>query len=275
MEPGIVAAGYGFPEYCIEIFNTKETGVIKKLKGHTKSITALMYMPAQQTLVSASCDQYLKGWKLDQEEPIWTIKAHQNFIFGLARLEDDIFATSSHDKFIKIWKMGKNTPRAVLYGHSDAVWCVVGLQEPEMLASCSADGRIIIWDYESAEAIRRIKAHKDQVNQIVTHQENMLISASDDNTVKLWDWKTGEMIAQLLNIQNPVWGVLVAHDNETLFCYGEQANVVIYNMRESTVINVLYGFDQSVKTMIETLDNFVVSGSYDYKVRYWNCIKME
>lgn len=274
MEPGFLAVGYGFPEYNIEIWDTKSMKIEKSLRGHTKSVSNMIYLPAHKTLVSTSCDQYIKGWAIDKTEPLWTIKSHQNFVFALCKLTDDVFATGSHDKLIKIWKIGKNTPRNILHGHTEAVWSIIPLPEKEVIASCSGDGRIIIWDYESAESLRRIRAHKDQINQIVAYKETKIISASDDCTVKMWDWKTGEMDRQLVNIQNPVWGILVAHDENTLMCYGEQANVVIYNIETGELITVLYGFDHMVKAILETSDKFIITGSYDCKVRYWNSVQI-
>jgi WD40 repeat protein len=270
-----LAAGYGFPEFSVEIWDTKEMKSLKVLQAHSKSVTALVYLKDQKILLSGSCDMYVYAWNIEETEPLWNYKAHEGYIFTMIDLGEGMWASGSHDKTIKIWKAGDYEHKAVIYGHSDPVWCIVKLQEPDLIASCSADGYIFVWDYEGQESIKRIKAHKDQVNQIVAYRKSELISCSDDSTVKLWDWKKGELISQLLTTQSPIWGVLVAHDNETLFCYGEQANVVVYNMPDAQVINILYGFDQMIKSMIQTSEHFLVTGSYDFKIRYWHSVKVK
>ncbi|KAL5340668.1 WD40-repeat-containing domain protein [Aspergillus crustosus] len=86
----------------------------------------------------------------------------QNFLNGGRALGDGWVFSGGQDASVRVWERGRVDPKATLDGHSDAVWglCVLpgtagsvfgdssshyGGPDRVVLASGSADGRIIIW----------------------------------------------------------------------------------------------------------------------------------
>mmetsp|Transcript_614 Transcript_614/g.550 ORF Transcript_614/g.550 Transcript_614/m.550 type:complete len:348 (+) Transcript_614:1078-2121(+) len=278
-----IAAAMGFPDFYILILDLKTLKIEKTLRGHIKSVTNLMMMRHEEKdiLVSTGCDMFIKGWDMAKEpedgfvDSEWSIKGHNEYIFGLTKINDELYATSSHDKTVKVWKMGKNAERYVLSGHSGPVWSVIRLQDQMKLASASAEGRIFIWDYEAEEATLRIKAHSNQINCIIPYKKTQIMSCGDDGLVKISDWETGETLKEVvLNAHSELWGIHLAHDDDTLFCWGIKNDVLIFSIGERKLLPSLTGFDESVKAFLRTSNNYIVTGSYDYRIRTFNSITL-
>src|SRR5262249_37579384 len=83
-------------------------------------------------------------------------------------------------------------------GHSMSITSVAFSPDGEMLASCSRDHRIVLWDLAQARAVRSWKAHDEVVHDVVfTPDGRGLVSVGkDDGSVKLWDLASGSVKAQ-------------------------------------------------------------------------------
>ena len=73
------------------------------------------------------------------------------------------------------------------------------------LASGSYDNTIKIWDTNTGNEIRTLKAHTDYVRSLVVLNNGYLASGSYDNTIKIWDTNTGNEIRTLKGHTSHVW----------------------------------------------------------------------
>ena len=74
-----------------------------------------------------------------------------------------------------------------------------------ILASGSADMKIILWDISSGKNIRTIKEHQDKI-QIVRWnrcEDNVLLSGSFDKTIKLFDMRS-EAEGMSIKVKNDI-----------------------------------------------------------------------
>src|SRR5688572_29014888 len=118
-----------------------------------------------------------------------TIKAHEAAVYDVAFSPDgSILATSSTDKLAKLWDWKAEMPaeKAKLDGHGDAVWGVAWSKDG-LLATCSADRKIKLWNAEGKEQAT-LEGHKDWVSDVAFSADGKtLASASHDRTARLWD----------------------------------------------------------------------------------------
>lgn len=79
--------------------------------------------------------------------------------------------------------------RFSLTGHRSPVTRVIFHPVYSIIASCSEDSTIKVWDYESGEFERSLKGHTDSVQDIAfDKQGKMLVSCSADMSIKVWEF---------------------------------------------------------------------------------------
>lgn len=86
-----------------------------------------------------------------------------------------------------------------------------------MLATGSADGRIMLWEVPAGRLLRTLDGHSDEVNGVAFHPAGgILASASSDHAVRLWDVATGRTVSILEGHTGLVQSLSFSRDGRVL-----------------------------------------------------------
>jgi peroxin-7 len=104
---------------------------------------------------------------------------------------ENFVATSSSDNFIKVWDLRATTdqPIMMLTDHQLAVKKIkFSPYHANVLASCSYDMSVIVWDCNTQRAMNRFDHHSEFVVGLdfSMHQEGRLAAASWDKNVSMF-----------------------------------------------------------------------------------------
>ncbi|TMQ29195.1 MAG: hypothetical protein E6K70_26075, partial [Planctomycetota bacterium] len=82
-----------------------------------------------------------------------------------------------------------------LKGHQGSVMAVTFSPDGKILASCSRDKTIKLWDAATGELKRTLTEHTADVYDVTfSPKGNLLASASTDKTIRLWDAQSGKVM---------------------------------------------------------------------------------
>ncbi|XP_045461970.1 glutamate-rich WD repeat-containing protein 1 [Harmonia axyridis] len=178
--------------------------------------------------------------KAHSTKPLFTFSGHQNegFAMDWSRTMSGVLATGDCRRDIHIWKPAENSwsvDQRPLVGHTDSVedlqWSP---NEREVLASCSVDRSIRIWDIRSTpnEACQLVvkDAHKNDVNVINWNKaEPFILSGGDDGFLHIWDLRSirnGTPIAAFKHHLGPVTTVEWNPTDPAVFASGGEDNQI-------------------------------------------------
>lgn len=147
----------------------------------------------------------------------------------------DVFASCSTDRTIAVCALADvdteagsstTTPLQVLVGHADEVNAIRWDPSGSLLASCSDDHNVLVWQLGQSSPVYRFSNHTEEIYTIrwsptgpATTMPNApvrLASASFDATVRLWDTEIGVCSHTLCNHTKKVYTIAFSPTGDLL-----------------------------------------------------------
>lgn len=97
--------------------------------------------------------------------------------------------------------------------------------------STSTDGRLILWDLATGEALRVLTGHTSAVNDTAFLPDNYhAVSGSADSTLVLWDMDSGEALRSLEGHRDAVRQVAVSPDGTSVLSASRDNTIILWHL---------------------------------------------
>lgn len=127
-------------------------------------------------------------------------------------------------------------------GHRDTLYDACLNPSGELLATCSYDRQILLWNVASGELVRALSGHNGAVFELAFSLDgSVLASASADGTVKIWRVATGERLDTLGQAEGDQYTVAFSPDSQWIVAGGADRQLRVWQFvsRERPQINPL------------------------------------
>lgn len=235
------------------------------LHGHNNSILCLEKM-SNDVFISGSRDKQILVWKDFRIQNRITI--HSAVILSLCRLNDHTFASGSGDNTIKIAALD-GTVLQTFTGHTNWVWKIVELNQ-NVLASCSEDGSIQIWDIQTGKMIVTFYETKSVISLAYNKQTRQLVSGNltGELSIRTLDNNYQQQEIKRVKAHHGIIRTICFINDELLASGGEDNNVHIWNLKGELKQTLEH---QNFVQAVEVLDNHtILSASYDGTIKIWD-----
>ncbi|KAL4229143.1 WD repeat [Mactra antiquata] len=182
-----------------------------------------------------------------------TICSHTSDVNGVCFSKGKYLATCSGDKTVRVWNTEDYTEvqSSPLCGHTYYVHCCAFSPFGTLLASCSTDGKVIIWDpltgkkkytfqHESKSPIRVIRFSPDS---------KMLLSGCDDNNLCLWNLTTESLVTTFKGHEATVFGCDFSPDGQYIVSGSSDGDLQVWDAKYGhgvAILLLLEGHDLGV-----------------------------
>jgi WD40 repeat protein len=142
-----------------------------------------------------------------------------------------------------------------------------------MIATCSADKYIKIWEVPTGKLVKTLEGHTNHVLDVGWAMDGKLLaSAGGDNDVKIWDFEKGEKSRDLKAAHGKQVTRLqfVGKKNEIITCGGD-AGVKMFNAVNGGVLKTFAGNTDFIFAVSASPDGtLVAAGGQEGVVRLYN-----
>ncbi len=184
----------GGTDRMVRVFDVASGMTEHAVENHADWILGVAFTPDATRVATASRDKTAKLWDLKGKESLLTFPDHQNIVNNVAMKPDGVFGLSAgEDGTIRIWQatdkakaIGKVTKS--MAGHGKAVFRLASYNGAKpLVASCSADMSVRLWDPIGGVALKTLTGHTDWVYAVAISPDGQFVAGGAANgEVRVW-----------------------------------------------------------------------------------------
>jgi len=278
-------------ENTIVIYETKTRKLIKILKVHLDSVTAITFIsPRGKWLAYGSGDNTIRLWETESGASSQVLEGHNAPITALAcnPIRQQLASGGSNyqqgnnlysDNVIRLWEITNGERWScikILEGHLDTVRILVFNPNGSQLASGSNDNTIRLWNTENGICSNILNEHTNWVTTLAYRPDGReLASASGayianfDYAIRLWEIKDEVRVSRILEGHSfPVTALTYSPDGAKL-ASGSYDNTIRLWDHTGACIRILAGNKQSINTLAYSTDGKQLTSSSGEYLRFW------
>lgn len=270
----------------ILVFNLSTTEKLAELVGHSSYIWCIIHIHEYKMnyLASASQDNTIKIWNLDNSSCVKSLIGHTNWVttIQIFKMNPKILISASYDHNIKFWNLdfgecvrtissvfGKGVLNSYFANESYIVYGSVG--------NC-----LKVYDYTAETEKFTLKGHTNLVNcfaNLGQFNRYYIASGSDDKTVKIWNLLTGELVFNLAGHKECINSLahLSGFNNNLLTSVSDDRTIRIWNLSRYECVAQFNFHSSWVKSIvhIKSVSQFLYSHGDTGSVICWKLERSE
>jgi WD40 repeat protein len=170
------------------------------IENHADWVFGVAFAADGKHLYTASRDKTAKVWDMSTKESVLTFPDHQNTVYGVAVKADGKLGYSvGEDNQLRVWntvgeQAGKQVRNA---GQGKAIFKIAQHPKQPLLATCSADQTVRIWNADNGSQVKELKGNTDWVYGLaISPDGNLVASGAWNGEVKVWKIADGGLVKE-------------------------------------------------------------------------------
>lgn len=175
--------------------------------------------------------------------------------------------SAGSDYTARLWTVDPLRISSIFVGHDDDVEMVAIDDSERLVATCSRDRTIRIFE-ASGQPIRVLRGHGADVISIAWQEGGAaLVSSSDDGTIRRWDVSTGEQL-EVMDLEGVETDTVVLGRDGTVFAGDDNGEISVFRKGN---LQRTKAHDAGIKRLLLSSDGGILASlSYDRRVVLWD-----
>jgi len=197
----------------------------------------------------------------------------------IEQMSEELSSTSKFKKTLSEADQDQLFPKIpakfTLQGHRAVITHLAFHPQYSLLASCSEDASIKLWDFEAGQFEKTLKGHTGTINYIAFDlQGKYLASCSSDLTIKLWDLVQYACVKTLHGHEHSVSSVEFLTNGDFIISASRDKTIKLWEISTGYCKKTFVGHNEWVRRAVVNESNtLMASCSNDQSIIIWNLEK--
>ena len=252
-----------------QMHNEKQT-----LRGHTSTVSSVVFSPDGRMLASGSFDYSLRLWNVGNKKELRVLNGHTSVVTSVAfSLNSQILASGSWDNTVRLWDVASGAELHKLEGHKGTVNAIAFSPDGRTLASASSDNTLKLWDVVSGKELRSLERHIFPVTSVAFSPNGRMLASGGWDHILLLDVESWKELRKLGGKISLVSRVVFSPDGRTLASVGYDDALTLWNVDSGKELRKLKGHTETVNAMAFSPNGQILaSASNDQTLRLWDVV---
>ncbi len=212
--------------------SSAQVTLLNEFRASNHNITAVAYGKQSNLIATAGYDESIIV-RDAQGEVIKRIKGHKDLISSLVFSANDRFVIGGGYKGdVFVWNIETGVLAYQLKGHKRKINSI-DVSNSGVIASGSADKRVIFWDLESGKTIQSPNPLKGEITSLnFSDDGTKLVSGSKDGGINLWDGKNGALIKSMQDTDKnagAIQNLTISPDGRVIHAANSNGKITVWN----------------------------------------------
>jgi WD40 repeat protein len=250
--PDLIATGHRDGKVCLWENRGGGEAPVKILKDHKYPVDRLVPLQSGASLASCAYDG-VRLWNVQKGDCIGTCRIPGKAIaLAVDENMERVAAARMFEKDILMLDLRSGERLALLKGHAwppvRDLWVLIRdlhfLDRGRGLVSCGRDGRVILWDPVTFEALRCMEGGDLSISSMAVEDDGRhVVVGAVEGAVERWDLESGHRDLLWSGEGHPVLSVALSPDEERIFASFSDGTVRIIERQSAALICTLWNVD--------------------------------
>jgi WD40 repeat protein len=207
---------------AICVWDMESKSLIKQLRGHASRVSAALFAPGDDRVVSAGYDHFAKIWSISKYEEVRVLggrvlKGHRDSILGAGFSPNGkLVVTASRDRSAIAWDVASGQAlRAYNEGHSYLASAGLFFPDGKRVLTSAVDNTTRIWDLSAGTQLVMLEGTGISAAVAIASKGQWIATGSVDKSVQIWD-PSGKRLKEFDGLASDVTALAVSPDDQQI-----------------------------------------------------------
>jgi WD40 repeat protein len=279
----------GSKDDTVRVWHATTKADIRDYTGHSDIIEAISWSPGGQKIASASDDNTVRVWTVQQDDGQdvrYNRHNDQNVNAVAWAPNSQLIASGGRDRTVRLWSPQDGTTAGTFRRHGDEVRAVAWSSDSQRIVSGGDDTRVLVWNPnvliggnnsdnngDGNQLVLNSFRHDDSVTSVIWSPDGQKVaSASLDKTVRIWSLNGDDQaIITYSKHTDAVRSIVWSPDGQKIASASDDGTVRIWKAIDGSDIFTYAGHNgNAVYSIAWSADGkYLASGGSDKTVQIW------
>ncbi|XP_043296098.1 apoptotic protease-activating factor 1 isoform X2 [Cervus canadensis] len=221
----------------LQVFKAETGEKLLEIKAHDDEVLCCAFSADDRFIATCSVDKKVKIWNSMTGELVRIYDEHSeqvNCCHFTNNSNHLLLATGSNDYFLKLWDLNQEECRNTMFGHTNSVSHCRFSPDDQVLASCSADGTLKLFDIHTSGLLAEIHTgHHSTVQYCDFSPYNHLaVVALSQYCVELWSMDSRLKVADCRGHLSWVHCVMFSTDGSSFLTSSDDQTIRLWETKK-------------------------------------------